>query len=116
MNVHTYNAELLRVIDGDTVELMVDLGFNVTYRATFRLYGVNAPETRTTNLVEKQLGLDAKRWLTDKLNGPIVVQTLKDDVQEKFGRYLVKLFVADVCINDLMITEKMASEYFGGKR
>lgn len=117
MNLHTYRCKLIRVIDGDTVELSVDLGFNLQYRATFRLHGVNAPESRTSNSAEKELGLRSKQWLTDTLGDhAIVAQTMKDDVQEKFGRYLVRLFIGDRCVNDAMIAEGMAVEYFGGKR
>jgi micrococcal nuclease len=57
-----YGATLLKVIDGDTVELMVDLGFSVHHKIRVRLYGVNTPESRTKDLAEKELGLKAKKF------------------------------------------------------
>lgn len=69
-----YSAMVTRVIDGDTVDCSIDLGFEVSIKTRFRLYGINAPETRTTDLTEKQLGYDARDFLdVAVLNKPVIL-------------------------------------------
>lgn len=110
--MHEYKAKLLRIVDGDTVDLAVDAGFDIWFNARFRLYGINAAEIRTKNLEEKARGLAAKDWLADKLKDKeIVIQTYKEDKQEKYGRYLAKIFVDGVNLNDLMVQEGFAKVY-----
>jgi len=88
--MYEYKAEVTRVIDGDTVEAVVDLGFGVSRKDKFRLAGINAPEMRGP---EREAGKAAKQWLIDHLksyNNEVRIQTIKDK-QGKYGRYLAEL-------------------------
>lgn len=98
--MYEYNAKLIEVIDGDTVDLEIDLGFNVTVKERFRLNRINAPEKRGET---KDAGLAATDWLKEQIKKAKVIkaQTLKDR-KEKYGRYLVELFLDGDCVNDLM--------------
>lgn len=90
-----YKAELVRVVDGDTVDLMVDLGFSIKLKERFRLYGINAPESRTKDLEEKKRGIAATEWLDellDNMDGGLVVTTLKDK-KGKYGRWIGTLWM-----------------------
>ena len=101
-----------KVIDGDTVDLDIDLGFGVTLSHRVRLKDVNAAETRTLNIEEKAKGLAAKEWLKKELSreGEWVIETTKED---KYGRILGTLyFVGDsVTVNERMINEGIAEPY-----
>lgn len=111
-----YSAKVLEVIDGDTIDVSIDLGFNVLHTIRVRLYGINTPETRTKNKEEKQRGQKAKERLKELIEGKIVtIKTQKDDT-EKFGRYLGIVFLDNSNINQTLISEGHAIEYFGGKR
>lgn len=103
---YRYRAALVRVVDGDTVDLDVDLGFHVRVRERFRLYGINAPEVRTRDLEEKARGKAASDRLREILEGAdeIVVETFKDR-QGKFGRWLARLYVGDTVVNALLVEE-----------
>ena len=74
--MYTYKAKLVRVIDGDTIDAEIDLGFNVLIRQRIRLYGIDTPEARTRDLVEKEKGLAAKQRLTEILPKEFVVETV----------------------------------------
>ena len=115
-----YSASLLKVVDGDTVDLMVDLGFDVHHRIRVRLYGVNTPESRTTNALEKAAGLKAKQFAHDWMeqNPVVVIQTLKDK-NEKYGRILANIYSDDnktKCLNEELIAGGFAKAYFGEKK
>lgn len=111
-----YSAKVLEVIDGDTIDVSIDLGFNVLHTIRVRLYGINTPETRTKNKEEKLRGQKAKERLKELIEGKIVtIKTQKDDT-EKFGRYLGIVFLDNNNINQTLISEGHATEYFGGKR
>jgi micrococcal nuclease len=101
-----------RVIDGDTVDLDIDLGFGITIKQRVRLKGINAAETRTLNAEEKDKGLAAKEWLKKELSreGEWVIETTKED---KYGRMLGTLyFVGDpVTVNERMLNEGIAQPY-----
>ncbi len=89
----TYQALVTRVIDGDTVDCSIDLGFEIQFKSRFRLHGINTAETRTTDLLEKQRGLDAKLILKTMVeNKPVVLHTFGRD---KFGRWLADVFIPD---------------------
>tara|TARA_A100001201_G_scaffold134138_1_gene121598 strand:+ start:142 stop:555 length:414 start_codon:yes stop_codon:yes gene_type:complete len=115
-----YRASLDRVVDGDTVDLNLDLGFNVWHKVRVRLNGVNTPESRTRDLEEKALGLAAKDfvvgWL-DKYNH-VFVHT-KKDAKGKYGRILGTIY-GDVemmhCLNVDIISSGHGVKYDGGKR
>ena len=101
-----------RVIDGDTVDLDIDLGFGVTITQRVRLLHIDAAETRTKDLEEKERGLEAKDWLEKELSreGEWVINTTKDD---KYGRILGELYLVGdpVTVNEKMINEGIAEVY-----
>ena len=109
---------VLKVVDGDTIDAAIDLGFDISLTKRIRLAGVDTPESRTTDLKEKALGLEVKEWLKKNLEGKneILVKTELPDSTEKYGRILGRLFVGDVCLNDRMIAEGYAWEYDGGTK
>ena len=116
-----YGAKLLKVIDGDTVDLMVDLGFHIHHKIRVRLYGVNAPESRTKDLAEKELGLKAKKYTEEWLTNHkwVFVNTIPDK-NDKYGRVLARIFSSDkiedsttACLNTDIIQSGLAREYYG---
>lgn len=116
-----YNARVLKVVDGDTLDLMVDLGFNVHHKIRVRLYGVNTPESRTKDAAEKQLGLVAKKYTSDWLDShpEVFVQTVADK-NEKYGRVLANVYSSNLvddpataCLNKDIVEAGYAREYFG---
>lgn len=110
--MHEYNAELVRVIDGDTVVLDIDLGFGIWLRGEHvRLYGINAPEIRTKDEREKRRGKLAKSHLETLLAwAPITLKSEKFQ-RGKFGRILATLYVGDVDINAMMVEDGHAEVY-----
>ena len=98
-----------RVIDGDTVDLDIDLGFNITLKQRVRLKGIDASETRTLDLEEKRKGLEAKEWLKKELSreGEWIIETTKED---KYGRILGTLYLVGdpVTVNERMLNEGIA--------
>jgi len=112
--------KVLKVVDGDTIDVDIDLGFNVSYTQRVRLAGIDTPESRTTDLKEKALGLEVKDYLKHFLEGAedIVIQTEKPDSSEKYGRILGWLFINDdeISLNEKMINEGYAWEYDGGTK
>ena len=123
--MYTYNAKCTRVVDGDTIAAEIDLGFDVKISKRIRLSGIDAPESRTRNKVEKKLGLAAKDRLTDLLEGAANCFELESQEFGKYGRVLGKLHInklsgkdtlTQVCINDVLVKEGYAVEYNGGKK
>jgi Kyanoviridae endonuclease len=92
--MYEYMVEIDRVVDGDTVDLVVDLGFNIRITERFRLFGINAPESRTRDKAEKQKGLAATAYLKTELENAsaIMIKTDKDK-KGKYGRWLGTLWV-----------------------
>tara|TARA_Y100000592_G_scaffold33452_1_gene53098 strand:+ start:57 stop:395 length:339 start_codon:yes stop_codon:yes gene_type:complete len=112
--MYEYNAKLDRVVDGDTVDALVDLGFNTWKKVRIRMHGMNAPESRTRDLDEKAKGIAAKIRLEEILdNGQFTLQSMGVG---KFGRCLGILYVDGSNVNQMLITEGHATEYYGGKR
>ena len=117
-------TEIKRVLDGDTIDVIIDLGFDLAKTERVRIAGVDTPEKRTRNLEEKALGIDATEWLKDKLEGAIdgdddlVIRTELVGGVGKYGRLLGWLFIgdADVSLNEQMITEGYAWPYDGGTK
>ena len=111
-----YKIELLKIVDGDTIDVRIDLGFNVWHKCRVRLMGINAPESRTSDKAEKVKGLAAKAWLTN------VLESFQDDIEMqshgegKYGRVLGTLFINGMNVNELMVKEGHAIYYDGGKR
>jgi micrococcal nuclease len=112
--------KVLKIVDGDTIDVDIDLGFSVSFTQRVRLAGIDTPESRTTDLKEKALGLEVKEYLKNLLDGAedIVIQTEKPDSSEKYGRILGWLFIndEDTSINEKMINEGYAWEYDGGTK
>ena len=112
--MYTYKAKLLRVVDGDTVDAMIDLGFGVWKKLRIRFYGLDAWESRTRDLDEKKKGLAAKARVADLLtNGEF---TLKSHGVGKYGRCLGELFIDERNINNILVNEGHAKKYYGGTR
>ena len=116
-----YGATVLYVVDGDTVDLMIDLGFNIHHKIRVRLYGVNTPESRTSNKAEKELGLRAKEYTHDWLSAHkwVFVNTIPDK-NDKYGRILARIYSSDkvddvttACLNTDIVEAGYAREYFG---
>jgi len=118
---------VLKVVDGDTIDAAIDLGFDISLTKRIRLAGIDTPESRTTDVKEKALGLEVKEWLKKKLEGQtdIIVKTELPDSTEKYGRILGHLFIGDKevsavnkkkSVNNQMINEGYAWEYDGGTK
>jgi len=117
--MHEYRCVITKVVDADTVDIDIDLGFGVWLRKQrVRMYGIDTPESRTKDLEEKKYGLAAKDFLTDMLNDEagITLKTHKD-AKGKFGRILGEFWrttsFADKSINDYMIEKHHAVAYYG---
>ena len=117
-------TEIKKVLDGDTIDVIIDLGFDLAKTERVRIAGVDTPEKRTRNLEEKALGIDATEWLKDKLEGAIdgdddlVIRTELVGGVGKYGRLLGWLYIgdSDVSLNEQMITEGYAWAYDGGTK
>ena len=122
--MYTYKMSPLKVVDGDTIDAEIDLGFDIKVKKRVRFMGINAPESRTKDLEEKAKGLAAKDRVKALLDGCDNIQ-LKSHGVGKFGRCLgeIMLDIVDgqekltlVSLNELLINEGHATEYHGGKR
>jgi len=112
--MYTYSVKVTRVVDGDTVDVDIDLGFGMSYRKQrVRMMGIDTPESRTRNLEEKFYGKASKAHLVEKLKDQKVKLVSHD--KGKFGRILGELFIGDnpVSVNQQMIDEFHAVPYFG---
>jgi micrococcal nuclease len=112
--------EIHKVVDGDTIDASIDLGFDISLEKRIRLAGVDTPESRTTDLKEKAMGLESKEWLKKKLEGAkdIIIKTELPDSTEKYGRIIGHLFIngEEISLNNQMIVEGYAWEYDGGTK
>jgi micrococcal nuclease len=116
--------EIEKVIDGDTIDVIIDLGFDLYKKERVRVAGVDTPEKRTTNDEEKALGYDATHWLEEKLDGAIkgeddlIIRTELVGGFGKYGRLLGWLYIGDaeLSLNEQMITEGYAWSYSGGTK
>ena len=117
--MYEYNATVTHVVDGDTMDVTLDLGFDILYNNRIRLVGINTPESRTRDLEEKARGLAAKDRVLElcPVGSTVTVKTTKDG-RGKFGRILGEIFVPGVVqsVNQLLVEEGHAVEYDGGKR
>ena len=117
-------TEIKKVVDGDTIDVVIDLGFDIYKHERVRVAGIDTPEKRTRDLEEKALGIDATNWLKEKLT-----ETIKGDDEltirtelvggtGKYGRLLGWLYVGEstISLNEQMITEGYAWEYDGGTK
>ena len=115
--MHEYNAIVRRVVDGDTMDVTLDLGFDILYNNRIRLYGINTPESRTRDLEEKKVGLAAKDRVKElcPVGSSVIIKTTKEG-RGKYGRILGEIFVGEMNINQQLVAEGHAVEYFGGSR
>jgi micrococcal nuclease len=124
MEKYIYRAKLDRVVDGDTIDAMIDVGFNIWVKKRIRYKGIDTWESRTRDAAEKKLGLQAKdrnKELLETVSSKPGYFRLKSYGVGKYGRVLGELFIMDkegtkICINDTLITEGHAYVYEGGKK
>ena len=116
--MHEYNAKLVKVVDGDTLDAMIDLGFSVWVKKRIRFVGINTPESRTRDLEEKKRGLAAKEKVKDEISKNGNEFIVKSQGTGKYGRCLgiIMLKQFEHSLNDEMIKSGHAVEYYGGKR
>jgi micrococcal nuclease len=112
--------EIHKVVDGDTIDADIDLGFDISLTKRIRLAGVDTPESRTSDANEKKYGLESKEWLKHRCEGAknILIKTELPDSTEKYGRIIGHLFINDepTSLNDQMIVEGYAWTYDGGTK
>jgi len=122
--MYEYRCTIIKVIDGDTVDVDIDLGFDIVLRnQRIRIYGIDTPESRTSDKIEKQFGLASKQKVLEllPLDSVQILRTTKDrdggDSRGKFGRILGDFFVKyqgeDKLLTDIMIDECYAVRYYG---
>ena len=118
-------TEIVKVLDGDTIDVLIDLGFDLFKKERVRIAGVDTPEKRTRDLEEKALGIDATNWLKKKLEDTIAGDgdelTIRTELvggTGKYGRLLGWLYINEdaISLNEQMITEGYAWEYDGGSK
>jgi micrococcal nuclease len=114
--MYEYNCKVVRIIDGDTVDVDIDLGFAVWLKKQrIRLFGVDTPESRTRDALEKKFGIMAKNFVKGRL--PVgsmqVLRTRMDDSRGKFGRILGEFVMEDTTLNQLLIVTNNGVPYFG---
>ena len=111
--MYEYKCEVKRIVDGDTVDVIIDLGFSILYSTRVRLYGIDTPESRTRNKDEKVRGFLSKDYLKEWLDqGGVIIRTYRDK-KGKFGRVLGEMVVGGRNINLLMVDENLAVKYKG---
>ena len=112
-----YVKKVSKVVDGDTIDVDIDLGFDISFSSRVRLAGIDTPESRTTDKIEKTLGLESKEYLKKSIDASktVVIKTEKMDSSEKYGRILGWVFLdgSEVSINQKMINEGYAWGYMG---
>jgi micrococcal nuclease len=112
--IYFYKGQVLKVVDGDTVEADIDLGFGVHFKTRLRLYGINCPELSSKDPEEHKKANDAKDFLKELIEGKEVeLETFK---HEKYGRFLANIFVGSINVSQKLIEEGFAVQYFGGPR
>ena len=107
--------EVVRVVDGDTIDIIIDLGFSLAKKERVRLAGIDAPESRTTDLEEKKMGLESKEFLTRRLNDCVNLR-VKTEKDGKYGRMLGWIYCGETNINKEMIYRGYAWKYDGGTK
>jgi len=117
--MYEYKATITKVVDGDTVDVTLDLGFDISYNSRIRLYGINTPESRTRDLEEKKRGLAAKDRVLElcPVGASVTLKTVKDG-KGKYGRILGEIYIEGILqsVNQLLVEEGHAVEYLGGSR
>ena len=112
--MYEYNCQVTRVVDGDTIDVILDLGFKILHKSRVRLFGIDTPESRTRDKDEKVRGKMASKFLQDVINsGNVVIRTELKDSRGKFGRVLGTVVVNGVDINQAMCDNYLAVPYYG---
>ena len=113
--MYEYKVAIARVVDGDTVDVNIDLGFGVwLHKERVRIYGIDTPESRTRDLEEKKYGLAAKEFVKNFVKGySVILRTEKYDAKGKFGRILGDIMVDKVSLSETMISKHHAVPYYG---
>jgi micrococcal nuclease len=115
-----YVRKVEKIVDGDTIDVLIDLGFDILFQSRVRLAGIDTPESRTRDLAEKALGLESKEYLKNHLKDAksVVIKTEKMNSTEKFGRILGWLYIngETVSVNDMMINDGYAWGYMGATK
>ena len=113
--MYEYACEVERVVDGDTVDVVLDLGFDILYKSRVRLYGIDTPESRTRNKDEKARGKMATAYLKQAISDgdKVVIQTKLKDSRGKFGRVLGDVVIDGLNINQTMVENNYAVKYYG---
>ena len=126
--MYKYTAKVKRIVDGDTIDAYIDLGFNVHVDKRIRFMGIDTPESRTRDLTEKRYGLGAKHRLIEMLESNDNIFVVKSHGTGKYGRVLGELFIKDgdgpsnktefsrINVNQQLIDEGHAVAYFGGSK
>jgi len=119
--MYEYKCKIVKVIDGDTVDVDIDLGFGVWLNdERVRIMGIDTPESRTRDAVEKKFGLAAKKRLKELLGPTAILKTQVsksgEDLKGKFGRILGDFVVGDRTVTEILIEEGHAVAYFGGSK
>tara|TARA_B100000212_G_C27366939_1_gene530743 strand:- start:1567 stop:2001 length:435 start_codon:yes stop_codon:yes gene_type:complete len=111
-------AKVVRVVDGDTLDVIFDLGFDVMLKQRIRMFGIDTPESRTRDKVEKKFGLASKKYLKDNIAiaKDVVCKTHVRDARGKFGRVLGEIWCDGTNMNKQMIEENMAVAYYGDNK
>lgn len=107
---YIYTAKIINIVDGDTVDMIVDLGFNTYVKDRFRLARIDTAEINSKDEAERQLAQDAKNWMLHVLNKEVIFKSIKKD---KYGRYLAELFLLDqdTSLNQQLLDLKLAKLY-----
>ena len=113
--MYEYGCQVTRVVDGDTIDVDLDLGFNIHHKCRVRLYGIDTPESRTRNLDEKARGKLASKFLEKSISEgkEVLIRTELKDSKGKFGRVLGTVVVDGIDVNNQMVMNHLAVRYTG---
>ena len=113
--MYEYTCTVTRVVDGDTIDVILDLGFSILHKCRVRLYGIDTPESRTRDKDEKVRGKLAAKFLEDSINNgtKVILRSKLKDSKGKYGRVLGEVIVDDININELMVKKYLAVAYSG---
>ena len=119
--MYTYRVKSVnRIIDGDTIDVTIDLGFGINIDQRIRVAGIDSPEKRTRNLAEKTLGIDATNWMIKHLedSSDLIIKTEVEGALGKYGRVLGWLYIgnSEISLNEKMVAEGFAWWYDGGSK
>ena len=107
--------KVTKIVDGDTIDVMLDLGFDIKYKSRVRLFGIDTPESRTRDKVEKKYGLLSKKFLQEQIkkSKKVTIKTYKGDETGKFGRILGDVWIDGKSVNQTMCDKGYAVPYYG---